>query len=143
MEWKIYDPTTWDLKDVDSGDYAAFVYVIRFPQCGTWYIGMKNIYVKIRDASKIKASTKQSNWKDYTSSSKTVNALIESGEEYEKYILWCFPKTNEAAIIESTLIGIFGLLPDNLNKAIMTKARLPNDGMKLYKILRELIEMLT
>lgn len=143
MDWKVYDPTTWDLKDVESGNYAAFVYIIKFPQCGTWYIGMKNIYVKVRDASKIKDSTKQSNWMKYTSSSKTVNALIDSGEEYEKYILWCFPKTNEAAIIESTLIGIFGLLPDNLNKAIMTKARIPTDGMRLYKILRELIEMLS
>lgn len=142
MEWEMFDPDKWDIKEVDSGEYSAFVYVIYFEN-GTSYIGMKNIYVKVRDANKIKSSTKQSNWKEYTSSSSTVNTFIDSGEPYKKYILWCFPKTNEASIIETALISIFGLLPDNLNKAIISKARLPADGRKLYGILKELIEVLS
>ncbi|MCV8218127.1 hypothetical protein ODQ38_15730, partial [Escherichia coli] len=50
---------------------------------------------------------------------------------------------NEAAIIESALIYIFGLKPDNLNKAVMSKTRLPKDGRKLFKILQYLIEELS
>ncbi|TYF63261.1 hypothetical protein DJ537_25875, partial [Enterobacter hormaechei] len=64
MEWEMFDPDKWDIKEVDSGEYSAFVYVIYFEN-GTSYIGMKNIYVKVRDANKIKSSTKQSNWKEY------------------------------------------------------------------------------
>lgn len=105
--------------------------------------GMKNIYKNLKDIKKIKNSTKESDWRSYTSSSKTVNDMIDCGVEYEKYILWCFETTNEAAIIESALIYIFGLKPDNLNKAVMSKTRLPKDGRKLFKILQYLIEELS
>ena len=112
---------------------------------GTWYIGMKQIYKGVKDIKKLKASTKQSNWKEYTSSSKTVNSLIEAGEDYRKYILWCFPTTNQASIVETALIATTGLLPNNLNKAILTKARLPasdTEALKLFNIIKVLIEAL-
>lgn len=104
--------------------------------------GMKNIYKNLTDIKKLK-NHKESDWREYTSSSKTVNDMIDSNVEYEKYILWCFETTNEAAIVESALIYIFGLKPDNLNKAVMSKTRLPKDGRKLFKILQTLIEELS
>lgn len=144
MEWEIYDPDTWDIKDIDSGQYAAFVYLMQLDN-GTWYIGMKQIYKGVKDIKKLKTSTKQSNWKEYNSSSKTVNSLIEAGEDYRKYILWCFPTANQASIVETALIATTGLLPNNLNKAILTKARLPasdTEALKLFNIIKVLIEAL-
>ena len=143
--WEMYDPETWDIKDVDSGNYAAFVYLIQFEE-NSWYIGMKQVYKGVKDVKKLKSSTKQSNWVEYTSSSKTVNARIEAGETYKKYILWCFPTANQAAVVETALIATCGLLPDNLNKAILVKAKLPAndaDGLRLFKIVKGLIGSLT
>lgn len=140
MEWKIHNPNVWDLSDVDSGSYAAFVYVMKFEE--SFYIGMKQVYRGIKDVKKLKDSTKQSNWESYTSSSKTVNARIEAGEPYEKYILWCFPTANQAAVVEATLIGVFGSHSNNLNKAIMCKARLIKDSGSTTKIIQELISEL-
>ena len=145
MMWEMYDPETWDIKDVDSGNYAAFVYLIQFEE-NSWYIGMKQVYKGVKDVKKLKSSTKQSNWVEYTSSSKTVNARIEAGETYKKYILWCFPTANQAAVVETALIATCGLLPDNLNKAILVKAKLPAndaDGLRLFKIVKGLIGSLT
>ncbi len=141
-EWQFNNPDTWEESDVVSGDYNSFVYIIRF-ETGESYLRMKNIYKNLKDIKKIKNSTKESDWRSYTSSSKTVNDMIDCGVEYEKYILWCFETTNEAAIIESALIYIFGLKPDNLNKAVMSKTRLPKDGRKLFKTLQYLIEELS
>ncbi|EPE1366941.1 TPA: GIY-YIG nuclease family protein [Escherichia coli] len=141
----MFDPEVWNINDVDSGNYAAFVYLIQFENSG-WYIGMKQIYKGVKDIKKLKSSTKQSNWKDYTSSSKTVNALIDAGENYKKYVLWCFPTANQAALVEATLIGSCGLKPHNLNKAILAKVRLPasdTERLKLFKIVKDLIGTLT
>ncbi|EFC6276576.1 hypothetical protein KEQ18_09590 [Escherichia coli] len=145
MIWDMFDPEVWNINDVDSGNYAAFVYLIQFENSG-WYIGMKQIYKGVKDIKKLKSSTKQSNWKDYTSSSKTVNALIDAGENYKKYVLWCFPTANQAALVEATLIGSCGLKPHNLNKAILAKVRLPasdTERLKLFKIVKDLIGTLT
>ena len=141
MEWKPHNPNQWDVNDIDSGRYAAFVYVIKFEE--SFYIGVKQIYKGIKDIKKLKDSTKPSNWPVYTGSSKTVNTMIENQEPYEKYVLWCFPTANQAAIVEATLIGIFGSRHDCLNKAIMCKARLPKDNGETFKIIRELIEELS
>ncbi|HHH6330672.1 TPA: GIY-YIG nuclease family protein [Escherichia coli] len=141
----MFDPEVWNINDVGSGNYAAFVYLIQFENSG-WYIGMKQIYKGVKDIKKLKSSTKQSNWKDYTSSSKTVNALIDAGENYKKYVLWCFPTANQAALVEATLIGSCGLKPHNLNKAILAKVRLPasdTERLKLFKIVKDLIGTLT
>ncbi|HFV5818568.1 TPA: hypothetical protein ACH9UE_004056, partial [Escherichia coli] len=40
---------------------------------------MKNIYKNLKDIKKIKNSTKESDWRSYTSSSKTVNDMIDCG----------------------------------------------------------------
>ncbi|HAV1973410.1 TPA: hypothetical protein JG946_003770 [Enterobacter hormaechei subsp. steigerwaltii] len=140
MEWKAYNPNEWEVEDISSGRYAAFVYLIKFED--SFYIGMKQVYKGIKDIKKLKSTTKESNWPVYTSSSKTVNTMIENGEPYDKYLLWCFTTANQAAVVEATLIGLFGSRSDNLNKAIMTKARLPKDNGETFKIITQLIEVL-
>ncbi|WP_336983563.1 MULTISPECIES: hypothetical protein [unclassified Cedecea] len=142
MEWKSFDPEQWDIEDITSGSYAAFVYLIHFPEDDSYYIGMKQIYKGVRDAKRIKDASKESDWESYTSSSKSVNTMITNGADYEKYLLWCFPTANQAAIVESTLIGVFGTRYDYLNKAIMCKARLPKDKGNTFKIIQELIGVL-
>jgi len=133
--WRVNNPEQWDVSEVDSGRYAAFVYVIRFDD-GSFYIGMKHVYKKLRDIKKLTSTTQ---WKKYTGSSTKVNKLIDAGYDYEKSILWCFKTANEAAIVEAALICMFGLLPDNLNKAVMCKARLPLNGAALYGVIQTLI----
>lgn len=140
-EWQAYNPTTWDIKEVDSGNYCAFVYLIRFDD-GRFYIGMKHVYRKLKDIADLKDTTKASDWETYTGSSKTVNSMIEAGCDYEKYILWCFKTSNEAALVETALISFYGLQANNLNRAIMCKARLPKDGNELFRVLQTLIEEL-
>lgn len=140
MEWKPFNPDEWSISDINSGQYAAFVYLMKVED--DFYIGMKQVYKGIKDIKKLKPTTKESNWPVYTSSSKSVNTMIENGAEYEKYLLWCFPTANQAAVVEATLIGIFGSRSDCLNKAIMCKARLPNDNGATFKIIQELIEVL-
>lgn len=141
--WEIYDPETWDITDVNDGNYASFVYLITFPD-NDYYIGMKQIYKGVKDITKLKLTTKESDWMKYYSSSKTVQARIEAGEDYTKYILWCFPTTNQAALIEAMLIGTAGMKCNCLNKAIMTKSRLPKPGERagLFKTFQYLYERL-
>ncbi|WP_213712536.1 hypothetical protein [Cedecea lapagei] len=141
MEWKMHNPETWDAKDIESGNYAAFVYIIKF-ETGEYYFGIKNVFTGIKDIAKLKDSTRSSNWPVYASSSNTVKSMIESGVQYEKYVLWCFKTTNEAAIIETALISSLGLQYNCLNKAIMTKTKLPKDRNHLFNVLQILIEEL-
>ncbi|HDX9082601.1 TPA: hypothetical protein RQO69_004742 [Klebsiella oxytoca] len=140
-EWKVHNPQEWEIEDITNSNYAAFVYLIRF-ETGEFYIGMKHVYVKVRDAKKIKDTSRQSNWKDYTSSSKSVNNMIANGIDYEKYLLWCFPTANQAALVEAILIGVLGTLNQCVNKAVMVKARLPKDSGNTFRIIQQLIEEL-
>lgn len=141
MEWDVYNKNEWNVEDINSGQYAAFVYLITFDN-GDFYIGVKSIYKGIKDIKKLKDSTKESNWRTYTSSSKSVNQMIDDGLEYNKYLLWCFPTTNQAALVEATLIGLFGSKPNCVNKAVMVKARIPNDNGETFRIIQQLIEEL-
>lgn len=142
--WDIHDPETWDITDVNDTSYAAFVYLITFPD-GDYYIGMKQIYKGIKDINDLKTTSKEADWMKYYSSSKTVQARIEAGEDYNKYILWCFPTTNQAALIETMLIGTVGMKCNCLNKAIMTKSRLPKPGERagLFKTFQYLYDRLS
>lgn len=139
--WGVNNPEQWDVSEVDSGRYAAFVYVIRFDD-GSFYIGMKHVYKKLKDIKKLTSTTQCSDWKKYTSSSRSVNQMIDEGCDYEKSILWCFQTSNEAALIEAALICYFGLQANNLNKAVMCKARFPKDRYELFGVLQTLIEEL-
>ncbi|HGH7440932.1 hypothetical protein AAHV79_14865 [Klebsiella pneumoniae] len=140
--WTMFDPEQWDIKEVNEGLYCSFVYLIEFPEAGEYYFGKKQIYKGIKDISNLKSTSTESNWLDYTGSSKSVNAMIDSGMEYSKKILYCFKTDAEATLIETALISYYGLHPDNLNKAILCKSRLPKNRIELFRVLQSLIEML-
>lgn len=139
--WQVYNEKNWSISDVNSGNYAAFVYLIEFES--TFYIGVKQVYKGIKDAKRIRDDSKESNWVTYTSSSRTVNEMIGNDEPYRKSVLYCFPTVNQAVVVEATLIGLMGSRSDCLNKAIMCKARLPKDNGNTFTIIQELIEVLS
>lgn len=139
-EWNMFFKNEWEIDDVL--EHAGFVYLIHFPDSCEYYIGVKQVYKCIKDFSKLKDTSKESNWKTYTSSSKTVKEMIDSGMEYKKSILWCFKTVNQAALVEAALIAIFGTRHDYLNKAVMVKARLPKDRGETFGVLQRLIEVL-
>ncbi|MBN6033086.1 hypothetical protein JYK12_21920 [Pantoea ananatis] len=133
----MFYPDDWNVDEVCN--YAGFVYLIQFPDSGTYYIGVKQVYKGIKDFSKLKSTSFESDWKRYCSSSKTVKEMIESGEKYRKSILWCFKTIQEAMLIESTLIGVFGTDHLNLNKAIMVKTRIKKDYGEQRKVLQRIM----
>lgn len=74
----------WEtLQEVDINDYLGFVYVITFDN-GKKYIGAKKLWKNIKHAPKqFKSARKrqscvESDWRNYTSSSKEVNSMISS-----------------------------------------------------------------
>lgn len=140
-EWNYAD--TWTEQDVTDGRYAGFVYMFQFED-GTSYIGSKQIYKRVKDRKKIKSTSIENGWRDYTSSSKVVNGKIDNGDNYTKTILWCFPTMNETLLVETILILSEGLKPHNLNLAVMHKARLPTGENKrrLHGIVQELLSWL-
>lgn len=139
-EWDMFFKDDWGIDDVLN--HAGFVYLIQFPETSEYYVGVKQVYKGIKDYSKLKTTSKESNWKTYTSSSKTVKEMIDSGMEYRKTILWCFKTVNQAALVEAALIAIFGTRNDYLNKAVMVKARLPKDRGATFEVLQKLIGVL-
>lgn len=98
IEWKI-DETDIEVLEPPKS-YVGFVYKIVFDD-GKMYIGKKNFYsrrkrnfgkkelAKITDKrlKKYEYVVKESNWRTYTSSNKTVNERIKNGDKYSKYIM--------------------------------------------------------
>ena len=141
MEWKYTDD--WSEKEMLDGNYCGFVYMFQFED-GSNYIGSKQLYKRVKDAKKIKDSSTENDWREYTSSSKIVNQKIIEGEQYSKTILWAFPTMREVLLVETILILNEGLKPTNINLAVMHKARLPNtkDKKRLLLIVQELLSYL-
>ncbi|WP_395180756.1 hypothetical protein, partial [Klebsiella pneumoniae] len=94
------------------------------------YIGSKQLWKGVKDIKKLKIDSKENGWREYTSSSKTVNKKIEDGEEYTKTILWCFPTMRETLLVESILIMHHILDGNCLNKAVLNKLRAPSYSEK-------------
>jgi len=140
-EWKYSED--WDEEQMLSGDYAGFVYIFQF-QDGSMYLGAKQLYQKVKDAKKIKPTSKENGWREYLSSSSIVKSKIESGEEYTKTILWCFATMREVMIVEAILILHQMLKLQCLNLAMMSKIRSPNakDKKRLLVIVQTLLEYL-
>lgn len=137
-----YSPD-WTEEEMMNGSYCGFVYLFQFED-GSNYIGSKQIYKRVKDAKKIKTTSIENNWREYSSSSKIVNQKIEEGEQYTKTILWCFPSMKETLLVETILILNEGLKPTCLNLAVMHKARLPGakDKKRLMGIVQELLSIL-
>ncbi|HEJ7614006.1 TPA: hypothetical protein SMH10_001422 [Klebsiella oxytoca] len=139
-EWQYTDD--WCEEDMLDGSHVGYVYMFYFPNSGEVYFGAKQIWQRVKDIKKLKIDSKENGWRNYTSSSKTVNEMIASGEEYTKTILWCFPTMKETLLIESMLI-MYHILDSNcLNKAVLNKLRAPSASEKrrLKGILTDILE---
>ena len=85
---------TWEYKgnpvyEVPEGA-IGFVYLITFAN-GEKYIGKKNFFstrrTKVKGRKNRKVVTKESNWKNYSSSSDIVKKRIEDGEPHSRDII--------------------------------------------------------
>lgn len=134
-EWNYADD--WSEEDLLDGNYCGFVYIFQFED-GTSYVGSKQIYKRVKSASKIRGNSVENGWRDYTSSSNVVNRLIDEGMQYTRTILWALPTMSETLLVETILISTEGLKANNLNLSIMHKSRLPTGDNK--KRLRGIVQ---
>ncbi|HDS8977252.1 TPA: hypothetical protein QHR34_004095 [Raoultella ornithinolytica] len=134
-EWKYTDD--WCEKDMLDGSHCGYVYMFHFIESNEVYIGSKQLWKCVKDIKKLKIDSKENGWREYTSSSKTVNDKIANGEEYTKIILWCFPTMRETLLVESILIMHHILDGNCLNKAVLNKLRAPSQSEK--KRLKDII----
>lgn len=139
MEWRYTEG--WDEDVLLDGSYAGFVYCFHFPDSNEYYYGSKQLYKRVKDAKKIKENSIENGWREYTSSSNSVNAKIADGERYTKTVLYAFPTVRETLLVESIIITTQILKPDCLNLAVMNKLRAPNAQTKarLLGIVQEIL----
>ncbi|KZQ81086.1 hypothetical protein A3465_09020 [Enterobacter roggenkampii] len=133
----------WSEEKLTNGSYVGFVYLFQFED-NTSYIGSKQMYKRVKDIKKLKDSSIENGWREYSSSSKIVNSKIQEGLNFTRTILWAFPTMKETLFVETALIINEGLKTGNLNLAVMHKARLPSgkDAVRIRGILQSLYEIL-
>ncbi|CAD5357652.1 MULTISPECIES: hypothetical protein [Citrobacter] len=129
-DW-LYSPD-WSEKELLDGSSVGFVYLFQFED-GTFYLGVKQIWKGVRDSTKLKGNEKENGWREYKSSSKKVQSMIDSGMNYTRTILWGFETMTEANYVESFLILTHSLDENILNMAMMSKCRIPT-GTKKRKL---------
>lgn len=139
--WTMYYPDEFSTEDVM--DYAAFVYLIQFPESGEYYVGVKQVWKGVKNYTEVKESSSESNWITYTSSSRKVQNYIAEGQKYSKQILWCFKSLQEASVLETALIAVLGTDWNCLNKAIMVKTRMKKDNGDQFRVLQRIMGDLT
>ncbi|EAY3776858.1 hypothetical protein H2359_002992 [Salmonella enterica] len=130
-DW-LYSPD-WSEQELLDGSSVGFVYMFYFPETDQKYIGVKQIWKGVRDSTKLKGNEKENGWRDYKSSSKKVQAMVDSGMSYTRTILWGFETMTEANYVESFLILTHSLDENILNMAMMSKCRIPT-GTKKRKL---------
>lgn len=129
-DW-LYSPD-WSEKELLDGSSVGFVYLFQFED-GTFYLGVKQIWKGVRDSAKLKGNEKENGWREYKSSSKKVQVMVDSGMNYTRTILWGFETMTEANYVESFLILTHSLDVNILNMAMMNKCRIPT-GTKKRKL---------
>ncbi|EPQ3345282.1 hypothetical protein DN462_25335 [Citrobacter freundii] len=139
-DWN-YSPD-WSENDLLDGSSVGFVYLFQFEY--GYYIGVKQIWKGVKDCTKLTGAEKENGWRDYKTSSKKVQNMIDSGMDYTRTILWGFETMTEANYVESFLILTHSLDENILNKAMMTKCRIPSNTQKrkLKGIIRAIEEWL-
>ncbi|ECC3108076.1 hypothetical protein KU45_11085 [Salmonella enterica subsp. enterica] len=125
-DWQ-YSPD-WSEDELLDGSSVGFVYLFQFED--GYYIGVKQIWKGVKDCTKLTGAEKENGWRDYKTSSKKVQSMIDSGLNYTRTILWGFETMTEANYVESFLILTHSLDENILNKAMMTKCRIPNNTQK-------------
>ncbi|MDA8518697.1 hypothetical protein, partial [Citrobacter sp. Igbk 16] len=118
-------------------------YLFQFED-GSFYIGVKQIWKGVKVSTKLTGLEKENGWREYKTSSKKVQKMIDSGMDYTRTILWGFENMTEANYVESFLILAHSLDDNILNMAMMNKCRIPNTTQKrkLKGIIRTIEEWL-
>ncbi|HDR2864704.1 TPA: hypothetical protein QCK11_004735 [Enterobacter asburiae] len=140
--WEMFDPTQWDITEVNDGNYSSFIYIVEFPNSDQFYIGKKSVFKGVKDISKLKPTSIETDWQKYTTSSRIVNEYIDDGMEYTKKILWCFGTDAEASIMEAALISIYGFHRLNLNFALIVRTKFTKQKHRNFEVLQDLVEMI-
>lgn len=140
-EWQ-YSPD-WCEEDMLDGSHCGYVYMFYFTKSYEIYIGSKQLWKGVKDIKNLTIDSKENGWRDYTSSSKTVNDKIANGEEYTKTILWCFPTMKETLLVESIMIMHHILDGNCINKAVLNKLRAPSysEKKRLKGIVSSILEI--
>ncbi|HBR1695508.1 TPA: hypothetical protein L9M21_004188 [Klebsiella quasipneumoniae subsp. quasipneumoniae] len=143
MGWQYTDD--WTEEDLTDGHYVGFVYMFYFPDTNDVYFGSKQMYQRVKEVKKLKSDSKENGWRNYTSSSKTVNERISTGEYYTKTILWAFPSMKETLLVESILILTHILDSNCLNLAVINKVRAPSykDKRRLHGIVQDILNTIS
>jgi hypothetical protein len=85
------DTGHWDVSlvgEFDPSNYVGFVYRITQKSTGKSYIGKKQFRFKRKKTKTNKSRTKDSDWRDYTSSSELLNELIdECGKDDFEFVI--------------------------------------------------------
>mgnify|MGYP001482890123 CR=1 FL=1 len=117
----------WDISAVgefDPADYFGFIYEIEQKSTGKAYIGKKHFRFKRKKTKSNKSRTKDSDWKDYTSSSELVQDLIEEFgiDDFDfRILLLCTGKC------------MLGYEEESMQRARdVLRARLPNGELKYF-----------
>lgn len=131
-----------ELEKIDISEYEGFIYQIDFPSLGKSYIGKKNFFsktnVKLGKKEKAKLPTKpgrkpskkkvikESNWREYVSSSDMVKKIIGSdeGKDYKMMVLGFCKGKKELTYCEAKLLFANNVLEDSdrwLNDNILAK----------------------
>lgn len=113
---------TWLKQPADLKDYFAFVYIIRCKSTNEWYLGKKHLWTVKK--GKI---VKESDWKDYWSSSKELQDMVaKNGEaDFEREIIKVCVSPGEATWIELEELILRRAMYDPLclNKNVMMTLR--------------------
>lgn len=115
----------WGLDESKLNDNIAFVYRLTFKD-GTYYIGAKKLWISLSKAPstfKRKKLFRESNWREYNSSSTTVKALIQFDSIPTREILGVYPTWGKALYAETAILikGDHLNNPKCLNKAITVR----------------------
>jgi hypothetical protein len=132
--------------EIPEGDWYGFVYKISKKNTGEYYWGCKSFYnITNPKISKKKANElytgkgrkktrlqkiKESDWKDYLSSSKKVQEMIEiDGLDAYKFEIISFHKSYTSMMMEETFLILKDFISGNtkiLNEWLSIKIRKPN-----------------
>ena len=111
--------------DFAPADYFGFVYLVTNTRTGRMYIGKKSMWSttrkKVKNRKNRKVIVKESSWRTYTTSSKTINAEIIAGEQFKFEIISLHKTKGDLTYTEVEQL----VLRDTLRK------RFPN-GERMY-----------
>lgn len=98
----------WTLIHDRPDDATGFVYLIINRSKGKYYVGQKSMYSKVtrpplKGKTRKRKITKDSNWRDYKSSSKDLQQDIKDGDNVDYHVVYWSSSKSELNYIETKL----------------------------------------